>query len=93
MPIFNTGRRLREIFYESANSDKIIVERSTLPVKTAIAMERILSLNDKGLKFEVVSNPEFLAEGTAIKDLEKPDRVLIGSKETKSGLKARKRNC
>ncbi len=72
-----------------AESDKIIVERSTLPVKTAIAMERILSLNDKGLKFEVVSNPEFLAEGTAIKDLEKPDRVLIGSKETESGIKAR----
>jgi UDPglucose 6-dehydrogenase len=74
----------------SSESDKIIVERSTLPVKTAIAMERILSLNSKGLKFEVVSNPEFLAEGTAIKDLEKPDRVLIGSKETESGLKARK---
>jgi len=72
-----------------SDSDKIIVERSTLPVKTAIAMERILSLNDKGLKFEVVSNPEFLAEGTAIKDLEKPDRVLIGSKETDSGIKAR----
>ncbi|MCL4280215.1 MAG: hypothetical protein KJZ60_11160, partial [Ignavibacteriaceae bacterium] len=72
-----------------ADSDKIIVERSTLPVKTAIAMERILSLNDKGLKFEVVSNPEFLAEGTAIRDLENPDRVLIGSKETESGLKAR----
>jgi UDPglucose 6-dehydrogenase len=53
-------------------------------------MERILSLNEKGLKFEVVSNPEFLAEGTAIRDLEKPDRVLIGSKETKSGLEARK---
>jgi UDPglucose 6-dehydrogenase len=73
----------------ASESDKIIVERSTLPVKTAIAMERILSLNDKGLKFEVVSNPEFLAEGTAIKDLESPDRVLIGSKETKSGIKAR----
>jgi len=72
-----------------SETDKIIVERSTLPVKTAIAMERILSLNDKGLNFEVVSNPEFLAEGTAIRDLEKPDRVLIGSKETDSGLKAR----
>jgi len=72
-----------------SESDKIIVERSTLPVKTAIAMERILSLNEKGLNFEVVSNPEFLAEGTAIRDLEKPDRVLIGSKETESGLKAR----
>ena len=73
----------------AAESDKIIVEKSTLPVKTAIAMERVLSANDKGLKFEVVSNPEFLAEGTAIKDLENPDRVLIGSKETESGLKAR----
>jgi len=73
-----------------SKSDKIIVERSTLPVKTAIAMERILSTNDKGIKFEVVSNPEFLAEGTAMKDLENPDRVLIGSKETETGLKARK---
>ncbi len=52
-------------------------------------MERILSLNNKGLNFEVVKNPEFLAEGTAIKNLEKPDRVLIGSKETESGIKAR----
>jgi UDPglucose 6-dehydrogenase len=73
----------------AAESDKIIVEKSTLPVKTAIAMERILSANDKGLHFDIVSNPEFLAEGTAIRDLENPDRVLIGSKETKSGLKAR----
>jgi UDPglucose 6-dehydrogenase len=73
----------------AAESDKIIVEKSTLPVKTAIAMERILSANSNGLHFEVVSNPEFLAEGTAIKDLENPDRVLIGSKETESGLKAR----
>jgi UDPglucose 6-dehydrogenase len=73
----------------AAESDKIIVEKSTLPVKTAIAMERILSANGNGLHFEVVSNPEFLAEGTAIKDLENPDRVLIGSKETESGLKAR----
>jgi len=73
----------------AAESDKIIVEKSTLPVKTAIAMERILSANPNGLHFEVVSNPEFLAEGTAVKDLENPDRVLIGSKETESGLKAR----
>jgi UDPglucose 6-dehydrogenase len=72
-----------------SDSDKIIVERSTLPVKTAIAMERILSMNKKGLNFEVVSNPEFLAEGTAMRDLEKPDRVLIGSRETESGRKAR----
>ena len=73
----------------ASESDKIIVEKSTLPVKTAIAMERILSTNEKGLHFDIVSNPEFLAEGTAIRDLENPDRVLIGSKETESGLKAR----
>ncbi len=73
-----------------ADSDKIIVEKSTLPVRTAEAMERILNSNSKGISFEVVSNPEFLAEGTAVDDLHSPDRVLIGSKETERGLKARK---
>ena len=73
----------------SSESDKIIVEKSTLPVKTAQAMERILNSNDKSIHFEVVSNPEFLAEGTAVKDLEKPDRVLIGSHETETGIDAR----
>jgi len=72
-----------------ADSPKIIVEKSTLPVKTALAMERILTSNGNSNQFEVLSNPEFLAEGTAIKDLEHPDRVLIGSRETESGLKAR----
>lgn len=72
-----------------ATSSKIIVEKSTLPVKTALAMERILTSNKQGVHFEVLSNPEFLAEGTAIQDLENPDRVLIGSAETESGLKAR----
>jgi UDPglucose 6-dehydrogenase len=72
-----------------SGSDKIIVEKSTLPVKTALAMERILTSTNNDLCFDVVSNPEFLAEGTAIKDLEDPDRVLIGSRETPSGLKAR----
>ena len=71
-----------------SQSPKIIVEKSTLPVKTALAMERILTSNNN-LHFEVLSNPEFLAEGTAIKDLEYPDRVLIGSGLTQSGLKAR----
>jgi UDPglucose 6-dehydrogenase len=75
-----------------ANSDtnKIIIEKSTLPVRTAEAMERILNANAKGIQFEVLSNPEFLAEGSAMMDLEKPDRVLIGSRETPEGLKARK---
>jgi UDPglucose 6-dehydrogenase len=75
---------------EASDRDKIIVEKSTLPVRTARAMERILSSNEKGIHFEVLSNPEFLAEGTAINDLENPDRVLIGSQETESGLAARK---
>jgi UDPglucose 6-dehydrogenase len=74
---------------ESATSDKIVVEKSTLPVRTAQAMERILLSTHSGVRFEVLSNPEFLAEGTAIKDLEQPDRVLIGSRQTESGLKAR----
>lgn len=74
---------------EFSESDKIIVEKSTLPVRTAEALENILHYNDKGLKFDIISNPEFLAEGTAIKDLYNPDRVLIGSRETESGLKAR----
>lgn len=74
----------------AADSDKIIVEKSTLPVRTARAMERIMNANDKGIHFEVLSNPEFLAEGTAICDLEAPDRVLIGSQETESGLSARR---
>ena len=80
-----TARQIRE----HARSHKIIVEKSTLPVKTAQAMERILTAEDNGVGFDVLSNPEFLAEGTAIKDLEDPDRVLIGSRQTPEGLKAR----
>jgi UDPglucose 6-dehydrogenase len=78
----------REILQHS-QSPKIVIEKSTLPVKTALAMERILSSAKGKITFEVLSNPEFMAEGTAMKDLENPDRVLIGSRETKSGLKAR----
>lgn len=74
---------------KASESDKIIVEKSTLPVRTAAALERILHPNDKGIHFDILSNPEFLAEGTAIKDLLEPDRVLIGSRETDRGLKAR----
>lgn len=73
----------------AAESNKIIVEKSTLPVRTAHAMERILNTNEKGLRFDIISNPEFLAEGSAIEDLENPDRVLIGSRETENGIKAR----
>ena len=74
---------------EHSQSPKIVIEKSTLPVKTALAMERILASAKGKITFEVLSNPEFMAEGTAMSDLEKPDRVLIGSRETQSGLKAR----
>lgn len=78
----------RQILVNS-NTSKIIVEKSTLPVRTAEAMERILNANKNDINFEVISNPEFLSEGTAIADLENPDRVLIGSKETSAGIRAR----
>jgi UDPglucose 6-dehydrogenase len=78
----------REILRESTSS-KIVIEKSTLPVKTAQTMENILNANGKKIRFEVISNPEFLAEGSAVKDLLEPDRVLIGSRETPDGLRAR----
>lgn len=81
-------RVARDILRES-RSPKIVIEKSTLPVKTAQTMENILNANGKGIHFEVISNPEFLAEGTAVQDLLEPDRVLIGSRETAEGLKAR----
>ncbi|MCK9362218.1 MAG: nucleotide sugar dehydrogenase [Syntrophales bacterium] len=74
---------------EFSQSAKIVIEKSTLPVKTALAMERILNSGKQEIHFDVLSNPEFLAEGSAVHDLENPDRVLIGSRETKEGLKAR----
>ena len=67
---------------------KIVVEKSTLPVRTAEAIEKILKSENPSVKFEVISNPEFLAEGTAIKDLFKSDRVLIGGHKTKEGIEA-----
>ncbi|MDR3001520.1 MAG: nucleotide sugar dehydrogenase [Fibromonadaceae bacterium] len=72
----------------ASDRGKIVVEKSTLPVRTAESMERILNGNDKGMRFQIVSNPEFLAEGTAISDLENPDRVLIGGHPSEEGLAA-----
>ncbi len=72
----------------ASKSDKIVVEKSTLPVRTAEKIKEVLSENNKKVNFEVISNPEFLAEGTAIQDLFKSDRVLIGGDSTKSGEKA-----
>jgi UDPglucose 6-dehydrogenase len=68
-----------------ATSDKIVVEKSTLPVRTAEAIQTILEQSPHGAQFEVLSNPEFLAEGTAVEDLFKSDRVLIGGRRTPKG--------
>lgn len=73
---------------EVAEGPKIIVEKSTLPVRTASALLTILRSNSTKAEFQVLSNPEFLAEGTAIEDLENPDRVLIGGEQTPDGLAA-----
>ena len=73
---------------EVAENDKIVVEKSTLPVRTAESVKRILESNSKGRKFQILSNPEFLAEGTAMEDLAAPDRVLIGGDQTPDGLAA-----
>ena len=71
-----------------AKTDKIVIEKSTLPVRTAEKIKEILDKNGNGVHFEILSNPEFLAEGTAIQDLFKSDRVLIGGDNTESGQKA-----
>ena len=71
-----------------ATTDKIVVEKSTLPVKTAQAIKSILNHTGNGVQFQILSNPEFLAEGTAISDLTNPDRVLIGGDQTPEGKQA-----
>ena len=74
---------------EEGQGRKIVVEKSTVPVKAAESISNILRHNIKpGVTFQVLSNPEFLAEGTAIADLLKPDRVLIGGEETEEGREA-----
>tara|TARA_Y100001935_G_C17274302_1_gene493765 strand:+ start:280 stop:1623 length:1344 start_codon:yes stop_codon:yes gene_type:complete len=71
-----------------SKNDKIVIEKSTLPVKTAEKIKDILDKNNSKVEFEILSNPEFLAEGTAIKDLFKSDRVLIGGDDSPNGKKA-----
>ena len=71
-----------------SKKDKIVVEKSTLPVKTAEKVKEILYKNSTDIHFEILSNPEFLAEGTAIQDLFKSDRVLIGGDDSESGQNA-----
>lgn len=82
--IEQTARRIRE----NSRSPKIVVEKSTVPVRASEAIERILHSGQNSVQFEILSNPEFLAEGTAIRDMENPDRVLIGSMDTPSGKQA-----
>ncbi len=79
-----TARQIKD----NAKGPIIVVEKSTVPVRTAEAMERILNDNDSKIHFEVLSCPEFLAEGTAIRDLTEPGRVLIGGRDTASGRTA-----
>ena len=71
-----------------SKSDKIVIEKSTLPVRTAEKIKEILDKETSDIHFEILSNPEFLAEGTTIQDLFKSDRVLIGGDETKTGQNA-----
>ena len=73
---------------EEANSDKIVVEKSTLPVRTAQSIQKILEYSGSGYTFQVLSNPEFLAEGTAVEDLLHADRVLIGGPQDEAGKAA-----
>lgn len=78
-------RRIAEV----AKSSKIVIEKSTVPCRTAESMRTILEANARGdIRFDILSNPEFLAEGTAVQDLFNPDRVLIGSLQTPEGIKA-----
>ena len=82
--IENCAKRIARI----SKSNKIIVEKSTLPVRTAEKIKEVLNKYNSKINFEVISNPEFLAEGTAIEDLYKSDRVLIGGESTPSGKEA-----
>ena len=73
---------------EVSKTDKIVVEKSTVPVRTSEKIKQILRLNNSDVNFQILSNPEFLAEGTAMRDLEIPDRVLIGGENTNEGKEA-----
>ncbi len=79
-----SARKIAEV----ATSDKIVVEKSTIPIRTAQAVRKILANTGNGVNFQILSNPEFLAEGTAVSDLYNPDRVLIGGEESEDGKKA-----
>ncbi len=71
-----------------SKTDKIVIEKSTLPVRTAEALRSILDNTSSGVNFQILSSPEFLAEGTAVSDLQNADRVLIGGDQTPEGKEA-----
>ena len=82
--IESCSRRIGELV---SHGHKIVVEKSTVPVRCSVAVRKILSANSKGTAtFSILSNPEFLAEGTAVSDLMRPDRVLIGGDQDAKGL-------
>ena len=83
--IEQTARRIKE----NSTSSKIIIEKSTLPVRAAETIAAILHSGGNSVRFDILSNPEFMAEGTAIHDMENPDRILIGSHDTPEGCTAR----
>ena len=78
------ARRIAEV----AEGHKVVVEKSTVPVRTAETVRTILDTRIEGASFQVLSNPEFMAEGSAIRDLEQPDRVLIGGERSPEGDQA-----
>lgn len=83
--IEQTARRIKK----NSKSNKIVVEKSTIPVRAAETLGKILHSGKNSVQFEILSNPEFMAEGTGINDMENPDRILIGSMDTPSGQAAR----
>ncbi len=83
--IEKTARRIKE----NSRSFKIVVEKSTIPVRAAETLETFLHSGENSVRFEILSNPEFMSEGTGIYDMEHPDRILIGSKDTPGGQAAR----
>lgn len=81
-------RRIAEV----ATSSKVVIEKSTVPCRTAESMRAILESNSReGIRFDILSNPEFLAEGTAMSDLQNPDRVLVGCLQTPEGIAAQQK--
>ena len=78
--IYNVAKEISP----SINKFKIIITKSTVPVTTGDEIEKIISKKNSKKKFSVVSNPEFLREGEAIRDFTFPDRIVVGSNDKKT---------